>query len=139
MNDLDALIAGTEALERSMRDELLADGEDEGRLTELAAEVVDLPEPTDDERMAFGLVYRVVTSSSGALTEPAPGSCFHGMKLRQDSAPLLDPGYFLEDQGWIYDDHAGTVLFVREPAHGRQVPRRFTPIATSSEDLLPYL
>jgi hypothetical protein len=143
MNDLDALIAGGEALERCTRDKLLADGEDEGRLTELAAEVVDVQEPTGDERLAFGLVYRVVTSSpSVALADPARSSCFYGMKLRQEAAPLFDPGYFLthaEDQGWLYDDRAGAVLFVHEPAHGWQEPRRFTPIATRGEDLLPHL
>ena len=130
MNELDALISGVEALERSTHDKLLAAGEDPRLLAELAAEVVDAQEPTDDERAAFGLVYRIVMGLAfAALAEP-------------ERAPLLDPTFFLrhvEDKNWVYDEHEGAVLHVSEPAHGWPERRPFTPMATSSEDLLFYL
>lgn len=72
MNDLDALIAKTEALVMSTRDELLAAGEDETQLAKFAADLADLHEPTAEEREEFAQIYSIVTTTTNAIPNDRP-------------------------------------------------------------------
>jgi len=62
MDNLDALIAEGEAMEASLRKELVAAGFAENELDQMAAELATPHEPTAEDRAAFAKILRTLDS-----------------------------------------------------------------------------